>query len=104
MSQSILAPSVTGQDTEAVVSPAARATSHSGAARRSVASSYQRPVTPVGDQMRLKAMPWRAGRTPVTIVAWPGYVTLGNTGVTARAWLPAVTSARRAGAAYASSR
>src|SRR5262249_6951467 len=98
------APAVTGHETAAVVSPAARAHSQIGAARRSLASSYHRPRVPAEVGIVLESTPWRAGLTPVTIVAWLGKVTVGNTPSAARDGRPALRGARSSGAAQVSPR
>ena len=69
----IRAPTVTGQSTLAVTSPASPATSHSVGTLMSSAYQYQ-PLALVlsGSKGELFRMPCTAGATPVTSVVWLG--------------------------------
>src|SRR5262249_61217268 len=90
------APTVTGQSRDDVTNPAFAAASQRVSTWMSSAYQYQPSrFLPRGSNVLLATMPWRAGETPVTIVVWLTYVTVGITPVTAAAYAPSRTSARR---------
>ena len=76
-------PTLTGQWTLAVFSPAACAACHKVGTRMSLAYQYQ-PCWffASGSKVWLFETPCSAGATPVTKVVWLGYVSVGRTPVT----------------------
>src|SRR6266540_6162946 len=92
------AATLTGQLIEPTLSPASAAAFHSVGTR--ISSAYQfHPLRfrPSGSNEILFSIPCFTGHTPVTIVVWLGYVTVGSTPRTWLAWAPSRARRRRFG-------
>src|ERR1700676_5141 len=92
------APTLMGQYTLAVLSPAAPAALQSVAVRPSSAYQYQpRSLRLSGSKVVLAYIPCLAGDAPVIRVIWLGYVSVGRTPCTPVAYAPSRRKARRLG-------